>query len=70
MKQRDMKMKQQKLKSKDKQSSVTVMCHNNRKIATNKQCFVSVIKHPMHLSKLSMDYIRDYYVVPDDLDPS
>ena len=63
-------MKQQKLKSKDKQSSVTVMCHNNRKIATNKQGFVTVVKHPMHLSKLSIDYIRECYVVPDDLDPA
>ena len=63
-------MKRQKLKSKDNQSTVTVMCHNNRKIAVNKQGFVETVNHPMHLSKLSIDYIKQYYIVPDDIDPT
>ena len=60
-------MKQKKLKSKDNQSNVTVMAHNNGKLAKNKQGFVQVVNHPMYLAQLSIDYLEEYYVIPDEM---
>ena len=43
------------------------MVHNNGKLAENKQGFVQVVNHPMYLAQLSMDYLEEYYVIPDDM---